>query len=90
MTKSSLDAFSYLYEINETSGFSDCKTETAICSVFLLSECLRAVLWFCLTHILVAAEVKSLLLQVATEIVPAEDGKFSTHSANLLRNESKK
>lgn len=50
MTKSPLDAFSYLYDIDETSGFSDCKSVTAIYSVFLLSECLLDILWFCLTH----------------------------------------
>lgn len=78
MTKSLLDAFSYLYDIDETSGFSDCKSETAICSVLLLSECLLAVLWFCLTHILAVTGVKrSLLLQVARKIVPMADVEYS-------------
>lgn len=60
MTKSPLDAFSYLYGIDETSGLSGCKSETAICSVFLRSEYLLAVL--CLTHILAVIEVKRSLL----------------------------
>lgn len=67
---------------------SGCKSENAVCPVFLLSECLVAVLCFCLTH---ATEVKrSLLLEVATENVPTEDGELNTHSAKLLRIESKK
>jgi len=91
MTKLPLDAFSYLYDIDETSRVSDCKSETAICLVFLLSECLCSLLWFYLIQILAAIEVKrSLLLQVTTEIIPTEDGKVSTHNAKLFHNESKK